>query len=255
MKSPLKPALTGAPGHSTETRRQALIDDGISKYLIVPVALWLVTVVEALGALRNAPRAPLLFATIALAATAYGAWGLIRLRRRAGNFKLGRDGEREVAQILARLDIPGARVFHDVPADGFNLDHVVICERGIFVIETKTWRKPLRGNTKLRTHNGQLYKGDFPAPGEPVAQAMAEAQWFSDLLRAKTGRGYRCQPVLAFPGWFVEPMDNATKAKAWVLHPDALLAFIDHERPRLAPQDVHMAVAAVMQHLGERAGP
>lgn len=45
--------------------------------------------------------------------------------------------------ILAALAacVAGVRFFHDVPADGFNLDHVVISPRWIYVIETKTISK------------------------------------------------------------------------------------------------------------------
>jgi hypothetical protein len=36
----------------------------------------------------------------------------------------------------------GASVFHDVPGEGFNLDHAVIARSGILVIDTKTCSKP-----------------------------------------------------------------------------------------------------------------
>ena len=39
----------------------------------------------------------------------------------------------------------GAYVFHDVPADNFNIDHVVVSGQGIFAVETKGFTKPKRG--------------------------------------------------------------------------------------------------------------
>jgi hypothetical protein len=47
-----------------------------------------------------------------------------------------------VGQFLERLRDDGARVFHDVPGEGFNLDHVVISPHGLCAIETKTYSKP-----------------------------------------------------------------------------------------------------------------
>ncbi|MGD1866748.1 MAG: nuclease-related domain-containing protein [Phormidesmis sp.] len=35
-------------------------------------------------------------------------------------------------------------MFHDVVGKNFNIDHVVIGDTGIFTIETKTYRKPMR---------------------------------------------------------------------------------------------------------------
>src|SRR5690606_22509451 len=107
--------------------------------------------------------------------------------------------------------------------DGFNLDHVVICERGIFVVETKTWRKPSRGNPRITTREGKIFKAGLPAYGDAVGQAANEAHWLGELLRRKTGRGYRCHPVLVFPGWMVDPMDSATRERVWVLNPKALV--------------------------------
>ena len=50
-------------------------------------------------------------------------------------------GSARSANFLQRLRADGAQIFHDVPADGFNLDHVVVADKGIFVIETKTWSR------------------------------------------------------------------------------------------------------------------
>jgi len=41
------------------------------------------------------------------------------------------------------------RLFHDLPADGFNIDHVLISALGVFAIETKEYTKPKPGGTKL----------------------------------------------------------------------------------------------------------
>jgi hypothetical protein len=65
-------------------------------------------------------------------------WQFMRQRRQLAKLRLGRDGERVVGQFLEDLREDWARVFHDVPGDRFNLDHVVLSLNGFFVIETKT---------------------------------------------------------------------------------------------------------------------
>jgi hypothetical protein len=39
---------------------------------------------------------------------------------------LGREGELIVAESLEKLRALGAHAFHDIPAAGFNLDHVLL---------------------------------------------------------------------------------------------------------------------------------
>ena len=51
--------------------------------------------------------------------------------------KLGRDAELAVASELIELQSHGYQVFHDIQADGFNIDHLVVGPNGIFAIETK----------------------------------------------------------------------------------------------------------------------
>src|SRR5207248_11280153 len=85
------------------------------------------------------------------------------VKRRAAH-RLGFHGERYVAEELNQLMADGFRVFHDVPFDGFNIDHVLVGPTGVFVVETKTKKKPMVGGKKqyrvifdgerLRFHNG-----------------------------------------------------------------------------------------------------
>jgi hypothetical protein len=58
----------------------------------------------------------------------------------------GRDGEREVAEYLDNLTRRGNYVFHDIPANGFNIDHIVVSTHGIFTLETKAYSKPEHGD-------------------------------------------------------------------------------------------------------------
>lgn len=61
--------------------------------------------------------------------------------------KLGRDAELAVASELIELQSHGYQVFHDIQADGFNIDHLVVGANGIFAIETKGRHKRIKEDT------------------------------------------------------------------------------------------------------------
>lgn len=85
----------------------------------------------------KSPPTPKTYSVIALIMICLTTWKLSNKFSRIRNIKLGRDGERDVGQFLERLRENGAKIFHDIPGDGFNLDHVVVHSSGVYVIETK----------------------------------------------------------------------------------------------------------------------
>lgn len=162
---------------------------------------------------------------------------LAKLRR----LKQGRDGELAVGQYLERLRATGAQVFHDIPGEGFNIDHVVIHASGVYVIETKTYSKPDKGRAVI-TYDGQgVQVMGRATDNKPVIQAQAAASWIAQLIKESTGRKLPVRAVLVFPGWFIEPTADAKLSDIWVLNPKALPAFIDKTNPVIADDDVRLA--------------
>lgn len=90
----------------------------------------------------------------------YALFDLYRIRQTIKRLRMARDGEKAVGQYLSDLREQGCRVYHDVIGQGFNIDHVIICDRGIFTIETKTYSKPASGRSTIqfdvRPHYSQL---------------------------------------------------------------------------------------------------
>ncbi len=121
------------------------------------------------------------------------------------NCRLGWEGEMYIAQELQLLWAKGFRVFHDLPANGFNIDHVVVGPTGVYAVETKTWVK--RGADD-KSHqvifNGQRLQFPGYVTDEPVRQAVAQAKWLSDFLSKSTGVRLDANPVICIPGWWVE---------------------------------------------------
>ncbi|WP_244363929.1 nuclease-related domain-containing protein [Pseudoalteromonas sp. K222D] len=81
--------------------------------------------------------------------------------------KLGRDAELAVASELIELQSHGYQIFHDIQADGFNIDHLVVGLNGIFAIETKGRHKRIKDDTNYKVkfevtiHQDKLFSKDL----------------------------------------------------------------------------------------------
>jgi Nuclease-related domain len=243
--SPLRSKPLRQAGQSLDEQIDHLRNDRMLPYAMIPVFYWIIAGLEWFAQWTGQPRVPAVYALIALVLSAYGGWRFWRIRKQLRRILLGREGERVVGQFLDTLRADGAQVFHDVVADGFNLDHVVICKQGVFVIETKTWSKP-RGKATIAISNERVVRNGVPASSNAVGQVLGAAAWLRNLLQQSTGQPLFVHPVLLFPGWFIEPMDAATKARLWALVPSNLPKFLAHEPVRLSAEQVAMATL----HLG-----
>jgi hypothetical protein len=157
--------------------------------------------------------------------------------------QLGRDGERVVGQYLEQQLMPrGARIIHDVPGDGFNLDHVVIAPQGVFVIETKTRSKPRHRDARVTMTDEGLRVAGYAPNRDPIQQVRASCRWVSELLSESTGEAIQARGVVVFPGWFIDPMtrDWLNAGNPWVLEPKALPAFLTREPTVLNDRQVMM---------------
>jgi hypothetical protein len=243
-RSPLKAKPLRLPGQSVQEAIDNLLWDGAGAYIAIALAMTVVATFEWVAVLRHLPRQPWTYSGIALLAIVFAAVKCWRVRSRLQQLKLGRDGERAVGQYLERLRMDGADVFHDVPGEGFNIDHVVLSAHGFFAVETKTRSKPTRGDARITLTEDGLAVNGFRPDRDPVVQAQAGARWLSQLLEDTTGKHFPVRGVVLFPGWFVEPMSSAWRVspdKPWVLEPKALPAFIENEPKRIMDGDLKLA--------------
>ncbi len=129
--------------------------------------------------------------------------------RRLWRLRLALDGEVAVGQELQNLMLSGARVYHDFPAEGFNIDHVVIGPGGVVAVETKARSKPNAPERQRKDSVRVVYDGkslQFPThiESKPVAQAERQALWLARWLTSAVGWNVEVTPALAIPGWFIE---------------------------------------------------
>ena len=245
MKSPLRAKPLRNPGQGVDEQLQRVLDDESIPYFWFPAVLIVLAAVEWLAYLGELPRRPVLYTVVAAIAAAVGTARLVQLRGKVKKLKLGRDGERVVGQFLEQLRVDGARIFHDVPGEGSNLDHVVISAHGLFVVETKTWSKRSPDDT-VEFDGARLVAGGRVPDRDPIVQVRAAADWLRRTLEESTGKRLPVRGVVVFPGWFVQPMTAEAKRDIWVLEPKALPSFIEHEPRQLSDSDVTLAAF----HLG-----
>ena len=239
-RPPLNEPPLPNPGESTEKYIQTFLDDRIFSYLLfclltVFLALW-----EWWAWYQNLPRQPELYFLMAAVIVPFAIFRILQNRKKLKALQLGLEGEIAVGQLLETLRESGARVFHDIPGPGFNLDHVLVSPKGVFVIETKTWSKPVRGATII-TFNGEgVSKNGGPYDPAPVVQVTAAANWLREMLLEFTEQDYPIQPIVVFPGWYIQPTAESKSHPVWVLNHKAVPGFIVNSRNQLSTEEVHM---------------
>lgn len=152
----------------------------------------------------------------------------VRLRGKRVRLLAGLKAELMTAQLLLPLEGEGCRVFHDIPADKFNLDHVVIGPYAVFMIETKSRKKPGKGKQSAQVeYDGKLLHFPDHVSKQPLEQARHEARWLADFLRQTAGETVSVVPVVALPGWFVNNSRDAHRSDVLVINPKMHGVFTD----------------------------
>lgn len=161
--------------------------------------------------------------------------------------RLGREGERIVAEHLDVLREQGCHVIHDFTSDKFNIDHIVIAPQGVFTIETKTVSKPKKGRVQIVYDGETITVGGFSPERDSIAQAKHPASWLKRHLKDATGDDFKVQPVVVYPGWYVQ--QTVRSLRIWVLEPKALPCFIKHAPVVLDRADIHLVNSRLKSYL------
>lgn len=239
-RSPIKDKPLRSPGQSLEEERRNLFEDKIIPAFLLAAMAIILAAMEWVHEVMGSPPQPVLFTLMAAIAIGYAAWVMLRLRPKTRALRLGIEGEKTVGQLLDRLRENGYEIFHDLIGTGFNIDHVLIGPAGVFTVETKTWSKPSRGQSRIKFDGERLIVEGREPERNPVIQARAQSVWIKNLLAESTGRNFDVFPVVVFPGWYIEHGEGSLK-KMWVLEPKALPKFLGNEPQRLTPEDVKLA--------------
>jgi hypothetical protein len=247
-RSPIKDKPLRLPGQSLQEERAAIWADKLEPWLILALFFVMLAGWEWFRHFSPQRVSPWFFSVVAGGVVAFAAWRVQRIRPRLRALRQGIEGEKAVGQFLDRLREQGYQVFHDLIGEGFNVDHVLIGPAGVFTIETKTWSKPLRGDARIGYDGNTLTVAGRVPDRDPLVQAKAQANWLRALLTESTGRRIEVQPVVVFPGWFVEAASGAQRS-VWVLEPKGLPAFLDRQARCMAGEDVKLAAYHLARHV------
>ena len=235
------------PGQSVDASLQDFVLDKMLMPIVLALVFVILAVMEWFRYLRNTPLMPWLFTFLALLSVAWATWKVRGAMKIARQMKQGRDGERLVAQYLEHLRKLGFAVFHDVPNGDSNIDHVLIGPQGIYSVETKTLSKPERGECRITVSADGIRLNGNLLDRNPLIQAKAQARWLYSFF-AETGYKPFIQPVVVFPGWFVEPHDRQAVG-VWVLEPKALEGFIANSGKSIPSEEIRAMASALTSYV------
>jgi hypothetical protein len=225
--------------------------DGVLAPLLLTIFMVIMAALEWWRYYTNMKPSPWVYTIGAALVAVYAVARVAFTARKLRDLHLGRDGERAVAQYLEWFRTAGFFVFHDVPTETANIDHVLIGARGIFTIETKTLSKPHRGDCKVLVTDGRILVNGNEMSRNPLIQSKAQARWLSNFLGESKFKAF-VQPVVVFPGWFVEPFDMRREG-AWVLEPKALDRFVENEPERFSAEQVKAMASALSSYVRSKA--
>jgi Nuclease-related domain len=210
-RSPLARNLLRNPGDSLRPQIEDLNYDflGLACLLvIVPLAVYSIWISQVhFGVASITGSSVTWIGVVTLGVLAFLSVRLLNVLKRRRALYLALDGEMAIGQELNQLMLKGYAVYHDFPAEHFNIDHIVVGPGGVFAVETKARPKAITGDGKGDaevTYDSRTLRFPGWESGEFLEQATRQAIWLSRWLTSAVGETVEVKPVLALPGWFIK---------------------------------------------------
>ncbi len=214
-KSPFPKGLLRGPGQMLLVKIEDLTTDILTKALfipLIPITLYSIYATQVALTAKNVDTTVLFVYLLGAAAFIFSlSRDVYRMIEERNLLRLGYACAGAVGQELWQLAPLGFRVFHDFPAENFNIDHIAVGPQGVFAIETTGRGKADRkdnANWRLQFDGTKLI---FPGWVEekPVQQAKDQSAWLAEWLGHTTEGKFKTTPVLAIPGWMIDNVDSA----------------------------------------------
>lgn len=210
-RSPFSDNFLRSPGESLNKKIME-INDRVTENLVLlittPILLYAIYISSLyFGNLKNSALTLDIYVIAGIGFVVYSLIRLVKLLNLRRSYQLGYEGEIAVGQELNQLMRDGYYVYHDFPADKFNIDHIVVGASGVFAVETKARSKPTSKDRKADAkvkYDGRCLQFPNGMDVQSIEQAKRQAEWLSKWLRSAVGEAVKVRPVVALPGWFVE---------------------------------------------------
>jgi hypothetical protein len=197
--------LLRIPGGSL-LRRLDNLNEQVNLYLIYVLILPLIIYSTLISysyfqATQPSPAVIWVSAIICIALITYLVFKLVRLLSQRRRIRLDYEGELAVGQELNQLMLKGFLVYHDFPADTFNIDHIVVGTIGVFAVETKTRGKGTGSSSEEATvtYDGRMLNYADSSDFETIEQAKQQADWLSNWLAAATEEPLAVRAIVTLP--------------------------------------------------------
>ena len=231
-------------GQSAKEKLDEFVDDNALKAVLPAGFMLFWLFIELMARYSKARISPWLLGVLSVLAIVHLFVRIRRVRHEAKKQRQGLYGEQYVAQIIERdLISQGYRVFHDLVFEKdtrkFNIDHLLVGPKGVFCIETKTWSKPMRGET-IATFDGKfIYLNGKVCHHDAVGQACALAHEASAFIKQLTGLALNVVPVVVVVGWYVRKT-YAGVPKVLVVNEEALAVFVENCPSSMKKTDIDL---------------
>jgi hypothetical protein len=180
---------------------------------------------------------------------AYYLFKMVRLRSRQGRLTQRYEGEMVVARALHQMIEKGYQVYHEFPADGFQIDHLLIGPTGVMAVETKTVsRSNVRGNRKpeaIVKYDGRMLHFPKYSDHECIDQAKHLAVWLSQWISSALGQDICARAMVAVPGWSVK---RTSSDGIPVVNPNQFKTLFEHIQPRPLSDNAKKRIIMEVEH-------
>ena len=236
LRPSFKQDLLRIPGGSLLVRLDNL-NEQINLYLVYVITLPLIIYSALISysyfqAEQPSPTVIWISSIISVALIAYMAFNLVKLLSCRKDIRLTYEGELAVGQELNQLMLHGYRVYHDFPANTFNIDHIIVGSKGVFAVETRTRSKDAirnRSQEATVTYDGRMLTFADATDFETIEQAEQQADWLSQWLGAATGEPIAVRAIVTLPGWVVK---RTSADGIPVVNPGQFASLFEHIKPR-----------------------
>ncbi|MDX1442729.1 MAG: nuclease-related domain-containing protein [Gammaproteobacteria bacterium] len=137
----------------------------------------------------------------------YMLYRIVRARRR---HRYAWAMRRAVGGILERTCLGGYRLFNEVRIEDEVIDHVLLGEKGVFLISTIARRPPRKLDAPtVKLKAGKLGFSDGVIEGIPVGDAARKLSLLGSELTRLVGHRVQVKSIIAVPGWNSQPDADA----------------------------------------------
>jgi hypothetical protein len=238
------------PGYSLQKEVES-IEEKLNSYLTFLVALPPFALGGYIVAAGTRGESLFLKVTFIVPATCALVWILISLVNCARALKrkrLGMLGEQMTGEHLNLLMRDGCHVFHDFPCGRWNIDHIVIGETGVFIVETKLRRKLIGKGAdidKVIAYDGSVLhfvKQDY-RNSSALNQARRAARELEQFIEERACLKASVTAILTFPGWWI---DRKGKGDVTVVNSKEIRQVVTgKKRDAISPEQINRIVAVV----------